>query len=323
MAKLSALTPLPGGLQAGDEIYVVRGDGGSPETFASYRVDVDALLSGTAGSVSVRAATTANITIATALNNGDSLDGVTLATDDLVLVKNQAAAEENGVYVVGASPARAAGFDTYNEHPGALISVQEGTTNADTLWLCTSNVGGTLNTTAITFDQFQEETGGGGDGWVIQRGPLDNEAPDANYATIDTRNSRPVLDFDAATQEAALWTFTLPPSYGGGGLTVSLWCSLSTAITGNVGWDIAIERIDASGLDTDTDSFATAQVVTAVAVPGTSGQVLKMTVNIANGAAMDNLAAGEMGRIRVRRDVSIGSNAAGDAELHRLMIVEQ
>jgi hypothetical protein len=99
----------------------------------------------------VRAATTAAITIATALNNADTLDGVTLATGDLVLVKNQAASEENGVYVVGVSPARFAEFDTYDEHPGSLIAVQEGTVNADTAWLCTSNVGGTINVTALVF----------------------------------------------------------------------------------------------------------------------------------------------------------------------------
>jgi len=99
----------------------------------------------------VRAATTANITISTALNNADTLDGVTLATGDLVLVKNQSAAEENGVYVVGVSPARFAEFDTYDEHPGSLIAIEEGTTNADKIYLCTSNIGGTLNTTAIAF----------------------------------------------------------------------------------------------------------------------------------------------------------------------------
>ncbi len=99
----------------------------------------------------VRAATTASVTISTALNSGDTIDGVALATGDLVLVKNQAAPEQNGVYVVGASPARFSEFDTYDEHPGSLLAVEEGTANADTLWLCTSNVGGTLNTTALAF----------------------------------------------------------------------------------------------------------------------------------------------------------------------------
>lgn len=99
----------------------------------------------------VRAATTANITIASGLNNGSSLDGVTLATGDLVLVKDQSTAADNGIYLVGATPARAAGFVSYNDHPGSIITVQEGTTNADTAWLCTSNVGGTLGSTAIAF----------------------------------------------------------------------------------------------------------------------------------------------------------------------------
>ncbi|MGX1353363.1 hypothetical protein AB7M49_006984 [Bradyrhizobium elkanii] len=99
----------------------------------------------------VRVATTANITIATALVAGASLDGVVLAAGDQVLVKDQTAPAENGVYVAGAVPARAAEFDTYNEYPGSLLSVAEGTANVDTLWLCTSNAGGTLGTTAIAF----------------------------------------------------------------------------------------------------------------------------------------------------------------------------
>lgn len=121
---------------------------------AATKQYVDGLLTNLGKRARVRAATTANITIGTALNNGDALDGVTLAAGDQVLVKNQTAPEENGVYVVGVSPARAAEFDTYNEHSGSLIGVAEGSTNADTLWLCTSNDGGTLNTTAITFTKM-------------------------------------------------------------------------------------------------------------------------------------------------------------------------
>jgi hypothetical protein len=107
---------------------------------------------------SVRVVTTTNITISTALNNGDSIDGVTLATNDLVLVAGQTAPEENGIYVVGAVPARASSFDTYDDHPGVYVSVMEGTTYADTLWRCTSNKGGTLGTTALTFAQFVTDT---------------------------------------------------------------------------------------------------------------------------------------------------------------------
>lgn len=100
----------------------------------------------------VVAATTANITTATALNAGDTIDGVTLAAGDLVLVKDQTAPEENGIYVAGETPARAAAYDTWAEHVGKLIRVKGGTTNKNTHFRCNVVSGGTLNTTAIGFD---------------------------------------------------------------------------------------------------------------------------------------------------------------------------
>lgn len=158
--------------------------------------------------------------------------------------------------------------------------------------------------------------------WNLQGGPMDNEPPASNFATLDTRNGHPVLDFDTTTQESAIWTRSLPAEYGGGGITVYIWCALTSATSGTVGWLVSIERIDASGLDIDSDSFATAQTVTAVTVPGTSGQVLKMSINISDGANMDSLAAGELFRIRIARDVT-NDTAAGDAELLRWEMVEQ
>ena len=124
-------------------------DGGTGKLIKDSLVTIDDIV----GRTTVRAATTGNITIATALNNADTLDGVTLATGDLVLVKDQSSPQENGIYVVGVSPARSTQFDTYNEHPGVLVAVQEGSVNADSLWLCTSNKGGTINSTALAFSQ--------------------------------------------------------------------------------------------------------------------------------------------------------------------------
>jgi hypothetical protein len=158
--------------------------------------------------------------------------------------------------------------------------------------------------------------------WQLQWGPLVNEAPATNYATLDSRNSRPVLDFDATTQEATIFSGTLPANYTGAGITVAIWCALTSATSGTVGWEVSIERTDVSSLDIDADSFATANTVTATTVPGTSGQVLKMSVNIANGSAMDSLAAGELFRIKVARDVA-NDTATGDAELLRVTMVGQ
>ena len=101
----------------------------------------------------VRAATTANITISTALNNGDSLDGVTLATGDRVLVKNQSSGSQNGIYIVGATPVR--DYDESSDDPsfGWFVFVREGTTNGSTLWANTNTSTPTIDTTALTFAQ--------------------------------------------------------------------------------------------------------------------------------------------------------------------------
>ena len=108
-------------------------------------------LSEDGGSPGVRTATTADIVIATALNVGDTIDGVTLAADDLVLVKDQTAPAENGIYVVGATPARASAFSTFDQHAGAVLTVQEGAQNGDLSFQCVSDAGGVLDTDPIDF----------------------------------------------------------------------------------------------------------------------------------------------------------------------------
>jgi hypothetical protein len=118
---------------------------------AATKTYVDSLMINMGKRQRVRVASTANITLSAP---GTTIDGVTAATGDLFLAKNQTAPAENGVYTYNGSAVaatRTAEFDTYNEHPGSLIAVAEGTANADTLWLSTSNEGGTLGTTAITF----------------------------------------------------------------------------------------------------------------------------------------------------------------------------
>lgn len=102
---------------------------------------------------SVRVATTVAGTLATSFANGQTVDGIVIATGERILIKNQAAPAENGIYTVNASgaPTRAEDFNIWSEIPGGWITVQQGTANADTVWLSTADQGGTLNTTAITF----------------------------------------------------------------------------------------------------------------------------------------------------------------------------
>jgi len=117
---------------------------------------VDSVAEGLHIHASVVAATTTNITLATDVENGDTLDGVTLATGNRILVKNQSTESENGIYVVAASgaPSRATDFDSPSEIDGGdFVFVTGGTSNDNTGWVQT-NIVGTVGTDAIYFSQF-------------------------------------------------------------------------------------------------------------------------------------------------------------------------
>lgn len=100
----------------------------------------------------VRVATTAAGTLATSFANGQTVDGIVLATGDRILIKNQAAGQENGIYTVNATgaPTRATDADTAGDIADAVVYVSVGTVNADTGWkLVTDAI--TLGTTALVF----------------------------------------------------------------------------------------------------------------------------------------------------------------------------
>jgi hypothetical protein len=123
---------------------------------AATKAYVDAVTEGLHIHPSVVAATTANVALSTALENGDTLDGVTLATGNRVLVKNQTTQSENGIYVVAASgqPTRATDFDTASEvDSGDFVFVSSGTINGGTGWVQV-NQPATIGTDAIAFSQF-------------------------------------------------------------------------------------------------------------------------------------------------------------------------
>lgn len=125
-------------------------------TDASTKAYVDSVSQGLHIHESVVAATTANVTLANALENGDTLDGIVLATGNRILVKNQTTTSENGIYVVQASgqPSRALDFDTAVEiDSGDFIFVYSGTVNAGTGWVQT-NRPATIGTDPILFTQF-------------------------------------------------------------------------------------------------------------------------------------------------------------------------
>ena len=127
------------------------------DNHAATKAYVDAARSGLDVKQSVRAATTTAVLLASGLENGDTIDGVTLVTGDRVLVKNQSTASENGIYVVQVSGAavRATDFDGAGEvSGGAFTFVEEGTVNADSGFVVSSNGPITVGTDAINWVQF-------------------------------------------------------------------------------------------------------------------------------------------------------------------------
>jgi hypothetical protein len=166
---------------------------------------VSAALNGLSWKQAVRAATTAAVTLATDLENGDSIDGVTLATGNRILVKNQAAPAENGIYVVAASgaPTRATDADSGAELVNASVYVSEGTTLADTQWTCTTNATITVGVTGLVFAQLTSSGSMALDDLtdVDATGPSDGD----------------VLTFDSGSGD---WVAAAPT--GGGGSTQGL-----------------------------------------------------------------------------------------------------
>jgi hypothetical protein len=126
-------------------------------TDAATKGYVDSTAIGLDVKLSVRVATTANIDLTTDLENGDVLDGVTLATGNRVLVKNQTDQTQNGIYLVAASGAASRSEDANSDAEvtaGLFTFVEEGTTNGNTGYVLTSDNPITLGSTNLVFSQF-------------------------------------------------------------------------------------------------------------------------------------------------------------------------
>jgi hypothetical protein len=153
------------------------------DTDAANKGYVDSIAQGLDPKASVVAATTTNGTLATAFANGEVVDGVTLATGNRILIKNQTDQTANGIYTVNASgaPTRSTDMDNGSEFPGAFVFVEQGTVNADTGWTCTNNAPVTLGSTNITWTQFSGAGTYTANNGVVLNGSVFSFAPRAGY----------------------------------------------------------------------------------------------------------------------------------------------
>lgn len=196
---------------------------------AATKAYVDATRQGLSVKDAVRAATTAsNIT----LSGLQTIDSVALATNDRVLVKNQTIQSENGIYLVSSGSwtrTNDADVNTAEITGGTFMFVQEGTTNADTGWVCTNDGTVLVGTTALTFTQFSgagqivagaglTKTGnsidviGTADRITVNADSIDIASTYVGQSTITT----------LGTITAGTWNAnTIPVAYGGTGVTTS------------------------------------------------------------------------------------------------------
>jgi hypothetical protein len=137
-----------------------------------------------------------------------------------------------------------------------------------------------------------------------------NQPPATAFATLDTRNSIGVLDFDDATDESAAFVSIIPEAASlGSGLKIRLHWMATTATSGNVVWDVSLERMTT---DLDSDSFDTIASGTAAA-NGTSGILTVTEITL---TTIDSVTAGDGFRLKVTRDANNASDTmTGDAEL--------
>ncbi len=145
---LALKAPLDGPAFTGAPTAPTPAPGDRSNTLATTEF-VRTAIEGGDNKASVRVATTANI----ALIGAQNIDGVAVVAGDRVLVMAQTVAAENGIYVAAAGAwgraedANSAGDLT----SGALVPVEDGTLNADTVWMLTTDGAITLGTTALTF----------------------------------------------------------------------------------------------------------------------------------------------------------------------------
>ena len=128
----------------------------SSSSDAATKNYVDQAVAGLRTRTIAEAGTTGNVDLTADLQNGDTIDGVTLVTGDRVLVKDQTDATENGLYLVVASgtASRDPEHDTIAELSGGMVVVNQGTSNDNKIFLCTTDSDGVIGSSNITYSQI-------------------------------------------------------------------------------------------------------------------------------------------------------------------------
>ena len=218
---------------------------------AASKSYVDGVSQGLDVKDSVVAATTANGTLASAFANGSTIDGVSLSTNDRILIKDQSTQTENGIYKVNASgaPTRVDDLAAGADAAGAFVFVEQGTVNAENGFVCTSNKGSAVvGTNNLVFSQFS------GAGQITAGNGLEKSG---NTLSADLKsNGGLVIESAEIAVDLAASSITGTLAIGDGGTGATSASAARTALGVAIGSDVQAfdaQLSDIAGL-TPTDS---------------------------------------------------------------------
>lgn len=159
---------------------------------AATKQYVDNIANGISWKNAVRVATTTAGTLSSSFEAGQVIDGITLSADDRILIKDQTSGVENGIYIVQSSgaPTRASDLAAGSNAAGIAMFVEEGTTNADTAWVCSSDTGSAVvGTDSLSFIKLSSiVTNPGGNSGDIQYNSAGSFGGISQWSTNGTTN---------------------------------------------------------------------------------------------------------------------------------------
>lgn len=245
----------------------------------------------------VRVVADAPITIATALNSGDVIDGVTLANGDRVLPVAQAAPEENVVWIVGATPVVASDFDTDGDVlPGTSVFVREGT-HAGNYYNVTNAAPPVVGVDGVTWAEFSG--GGGGSATFIGLTDVPANFTNAEYKLVRVNATPDALEFiddmrplqntfggqptAAQTVFSAMlpWDMDFPANFAGSTIRVGV------DPAANYDFDILLEGVSVGSATITAGSFTA--TFTASAFSGDKDDILTITGDATPDADLEDI----------------------------------